>query len=528
MVDSLRQPSAYSHLADGMAEVTHIATHISDVFLAGEFAYKVKKPVNFGFCDFSTPELRRRFCEREIKLNARLASDVYLSLEPVNFDPASGKFSVSGPGEQVNVALKMRRLNSNDELNRLLERGSAGPDDIARIAKLLAQFHADAKPAPAQYGTVNGVSGIVLGNLDRVAEHAPPELDRVAFADITAYANSFLAARGKLITQRHASGAPRLCHGDLHAGNIFLERNSGGDRTITIIDCIEFNDNLACIDPAADVAFLSMDLKHRVYTQLANLLIASYMDASGDTGIVPLLPFYESYRAMVRCMAASISAKQTEGLQRQGHVAEANAYLRLACDITAQDRPQFLAITSGLTGTGKSTVADLVARQWNTVHLRTDAIRRELAGIGPTERTGAAVKAGIYSTEMSRRTYAEMHRRAQQAINAGKSVIMDGTHLQPRFREQSLNIGRTAGIKTVVIECLLDEPETLKRLEQRYASGTSESEGRPEVYQQQKPSWQPAVKREADVVARINTTGSMDELPGHVFTALWRGLLSVR
>ena len=526
MVEALKKPSAYADLAGCDAEVVHIPTHISDVFLVGDFAYKVKKPVNFGFCNFSTTDLRREYCTREMALNARLTEDVYLSLEPVNFDPATGKHSIGGPGEQVDTALKMRRLRSDDELNHLLENGKAGADEVERIARLLAKFHTAAEPAPREYGTVAGVSGIVLGNLDRVREHAPPELDPVAFADISEYADSFLRTRSALISTRHKARAPRRCHGDLHAGNIFLESNAGTDRKITIIDCIEFNDSLVCIDPAADIAFLSMDLKHRGYDQLADLLVSTYLDASGDGGILPLLPFYESYRAMVRCMAASISAEQSVPSGRSSHVAQANSYLKLACDFAAQDRPQFLAITTGLTGTGKSTVSELVAREWNAVHLCTDVIRRELAGIGPTERTGAEVQAGIYSTEMSRRTYAEMHRRAKNALAAGKSVVMDGTHLQRRFRKQSLDIGRSAGVATAILECRLDEPEALLRLKRRYATGQSESEGRPEVYEQQKPVWQPATGREADVVARITTGGPKEMLPQQVFAALWPGLLA--
>jgi aminoglycoside phosphotransferase family enzyme/predicted kinase len=526
LVESLKRPSAYPLAAGRNLRVVHIPTHISDVFLVGEFAYKVKKPVNFGFCNFSSTELREKYCEREMALNRRLSSDVYLSLEPVNFDAASGSYNIGGIGERIDTALRMRRLRSEDELNQLLTKGTAGANDIERIARVLAKFHAEAPHAPSEYGTVAGVSGIVLGNLDRVAEHAPPELDHIAFADISAYADAFLSARASLITNRHAAGAPRMCHGDLHAGNIFLEENPGGDRNLTIIDCIEFNDNLACIDPAADLAFLSMDLKHHGHTDLADLLVTTYMDASGDSGILPLLSFYESYRAMVRCMAASISAKQSDPQQRRSNIAEANAYLDLACGIASQDRPQFLAITSGLTGTGKSAVAELVASQWKAVHLRTDAIRRELAGVGPTERTGADVQAGIYSKEMSQRTYAEMHRRANDALDAGESVIMDGTHLQQRFRRESLDIGRKRGVATAIIECRLDEPEAIKRLERRYASGTSESEGRPDVYEQQKPAWQPAAKHEADVVARISTGGGMEKLPEQVFAALWRGLLA--
>ena len=523
MADSLMDPAAYppSPALPARSPVTRISTHISDVFLVGEFAYKVKKPVDFGFCNFSTPGLRRQFSEREVELNGRLSHGVYLSVEPVNLDATSGRYSIGGEGEQVDWAVKMRRLRSEDQLDRLLENGEAGPAEIRQIAQLLAGFHMDAPHAPTKHGTADAVSGIVLGNLGRVAEHAPPGLDAAAFANISAYANAFLKRRGDLVQRRHRDGMPRMCHGDLHAGNIFFERQPGGQRSPQIIDCIEFNDSFIYIDPAADIAFLSMDLKRRGFPELAAELIETYVTASGDTGMAPLLPFYESYRAMVRCMAGSISAEQAALEDRQRHVDDANAYLRLACETAARDRPQFLAITAGVTGTGKSTVAGLISDQWNAVRLNTDTIRRELAGIGLTERTGSEVRAGIYTGEMSRRVYDEMHRRAREELAAGRSVIMDGTHLQRHFRKSSLDEGRDAGVLTVIVECSLEKSEALRRLESRYSTGMSESEGRPEVYADQLPAWEAPADDEADAVARVDTGGAIGELPRRLFGALW-------
>ena len=525
MRDSLMHPAAYPHQVG--TEVTRISTHISDVYLAGEVAYKVKKPVNFGFCNFSTPELRRHFSEREYELNGRLSHDVYLSVEQVNHDASSGRYSIGGEGEQVDWALKMRRLRSEDQLDLLLAAGDAGSAEIKQIALLLAEFHGKAAPAPPEHGTLEAVAGIVLGNLGRVAEHAPPELDSAAFASISAYANTFLKQRGELIRGRHAASAPRMCHGDLHAGNIFIEHKPGSERSIQIIDCIEFNDSFVYIDPAADIAFLSMDLKRRGFAELASELIETYLADSGDIGIKPLLPFYESYRAMVRCMAASISAEQAASEDRQRHVDDANAYLQLACEIAVQDRPQFLVITTGLTGTGKSTVANLIEAHWNVVHLNTDSIRRELAGIGPSERSGSEVLGGIYTSEMSRRTYEEMHRRARHELAAGRSVVMDGTHLERQYRETSLDVGRDAGVVTIVVECALEENEALRRLESRYSSGTSESEGRPEVYRGQLQTWEPPANDEADAVIRVDTGVPASELPRQLFDKLWNSVLSV-
>ena len=524
LVESLQNPSAYQHPVSGPVE--HIATHISDVFLVGEFAYKVKKSVDFGFCDFTTPDLRAEMSRRELDLNHRLSDKVYLSVEPVMLDPESGDYSIDGNGEPVDTALKMRRLSSDNQLDRLLRQGAAGANEIHQIARLLAIFHRDADPAPPEFADVEGVSGIVLGNLGRVAEHAPPELDTAAFASISAYARAFLKHRADQISQRHDAGVPRMCHGDLHAANIFIETDSKGERKMQVIDCIEFNDNFVYIDPAADLAFLSMDLKRIGHSDLAELLVETYIEATGDPEIRTLLPFYESYRAMVRCMAASISARQSPESDRQSHIENAQAYLALASEIAALDLPLSVVVMAGPTGTGKSTVAKLVAENWNAVHLQTDAIRREIAGLGPTERSDSGLHGGIYTKEMSERTYREMFRRARAALAAGKSVVMDGTHLRKEFRTSSLAVTAGSDAVTSVIECDLPERDALLRLEARYASGRSESEGRPEVYARQIKAWQPVNDDEADVVVRVDTGVAQSELANSLFSQLWDGVLN--
>lgn len=522
VIESLLDPSAYPH--DVHEPVERISTHISDIFLAGDFAYKLKKPVNFGFCDFSTLELREKHCKRELEINQRLSSDVYLSVEPIVFDSTAKIYRVGGNGETVDWVLRMRRLNSGDQVDRLLEGGQAGESEINQIARLLADFHRSAPVAPPEFGTVKTVSEIVLSNLGRVDEHAPEELDSIAFANISAYDQAFLNRRGQLIAQRREANAPRLCHGDLHTGNIFIE-SDGDERRFQVIDSIEFNDSFVNIDPAADLAFLSMDLKRKGHFDLAEKLTHTYIEASGDEEIRPLLPFYESYRAMVRCMAASISAEQSGGTERDRNVENAIAYLKLANDIASGDRPQFLAIMAGVTGTGKSTIAKLLAEHWQAAHLQTDLIRRELAGLNPTERSGSDIEGGIYTQEMSEKTYAEMLRRAEVALADGKSVIMDGTHLRREFRSRSLEVSRRFNAFTIIVECSLEQQKALNRLKQRYSSGTSESEGRPEVYLKQIQTWEPVGDDEADVVARVNTGESEQAMAEGLFRQLWDGIV---
>ena len=523
MVASLCRAEAYPHAVDS---VEHIQTHISDVFLAGEFAYKVKKPVNFGFCDFSTRDLRLANTRRELELNQRLTKDVYLSVEPVMLDPSNGDCRIGGSGQQVEVALRMRRLDSNDRLDRMLIDGRAGEAEITALAETLAKFHSDAPHAGAEFGTHSKVSEIVLGNLARVREHGERWLDAVSLANIDAFARAFLNKRKALIDDRHASHAPRVCHGDLHAANVFIESGSDKSPELQVIDCIEFSDDFMCIDPAMDIAFLSMDLKRRGMRDLSESLISTYVEATGDPGIKPLLPFYESYRAMVRCMAASISAEQSSGDEQADRIEEASVYLALACEIVSEELPVSLIVMSGVTGSGKSTIAEILSDQLGAVRLQTDVIRKELAGLGPMERSGEGVREGIYSAEMSKKTYEEMMRRALDAISRDESVVMDGTHLKHEHRSRSVDLGRTAGTFTAIVECSLEEKEALRRLEARYRSGESESEGRPEVYVAQRPEWEPVSEGEADAVIHIDTAQQPGQFAGPVFRALWDAALN--
>lgn len=525
IVSSLCTPDAYPHASNA---IEHIETHISDVFLVGEFAYKVKKPIDFGFCDFSTSELRRTNTYRELELNQRLTEGVYLSLESLQFDDDSGTYRVVAPdatGTELEAVLKMRRLNSSDRLDRMLDEGRAGTPEVKRLARTLAQFHRDAPQANREFATFEKISDIVIGNIERVREHGGEFLDFATLADIEGFSRAFLQNRKSEFDNRHRAGSARECHGDLHAGNVFLESVDGEEPKIQIIDCIEFNDDLVNIDPAADIAFLSMDLKRRGMNDLADELIASYLYEAGDPGIEPLLPFYESYRATVRCLAASISAKQTTGSARDSHVEDARSYLELACGIAAKTRPISLIVTAGLTGSGKSTVALMIARQWKAEHLQTDVIRKELAGLGPLERTQNAVRKGIYSPEMSKKTYEMMRSRASKALASGRSVVMDGVHLKRSHRQESINTAITFGALTAILECSLDERQSLERLKTRYESSQTESEGRPEIYLSQRPEWEPVSQSEADTVVKIDSGLSQQNIATHTFSCMWQFIL---
>ncbi|MEX2376910.1 MAG: AAA family ATPase, partial [Dehalococcoidia bacterium] len=525
LVSALQRPDAYP---DRPASVEMVETHISNLFMAGEYVYKVKKPVDFGFCNFTTLELRRDYTFRELELNRRLTDDVHLGVEEVRRDD-NGAYSIGGPGTTVEYALKMRHLPPDRTLSTLVRSGLAGEAAVRHIARVIAQFHGRAAQAPEApgFGSHPMVSDLVLDNVERAAQASGRFTDDATLADVRAYSKAFLDVRRPLFHARFASRRIRECHGDLHAGNVFLENDSSSPDGIKVqvIDCIEFNDSLRFIDPAADIAFMAMDLEHMGRQDLADAFVDEYVKAGGDQGVRPLLPFYMAYRAMVRCLINGLIAGDQPASSTKPEAAEAQSYAELAESIAGRDRPQALFIMAGPTGSGKSTVARLVAERWGIEHFQTDVIRKLLAGLDPAAKTGDGVAAGIYSEQMSHRTYRELENRGARILSQGLPVIMDGTFLRRRHRKSAADVGRRYGVPVVIIECSLEEAETIARLEQRYASDTSESEGRPEVYQRQRGAWQPVRDDEADAVVRVNTAGDQAAMYDRALYDLWRAVL---
>jgi len=523
LVFDLSRPEAYSHSAD---PVTRIETHTANVFLAGPFAYKVKKAVDFGFCDFSTREKRRHFTFRELELNQALSDGVYLGVSKVNRN-RDGRHTIDGPGETVEHALRMRRLAAGDSLDSLIGSGAVDAATMRAVARRIAGFHmAAAAPGPGtHYWSLPTVRRAVMSNVHRAEEFAGEFVDAAAIASVRGYSDAWLLERGALVDARHRRGAPRECHGDLHAGNIFLE-HTGREPRIQVIDCIEFNDNLRIIDPIADIAFLLMDLRRFRRPDLAEAFLTEYLREIGDAAGPPMLPFYSVYRATVRCMAGGLIARSADALRRSDAIAAARSYLGVASGFMAEELPpRLLVVMSGMTGVGKSTVARLLANAWDLEHLQTDVIRKELAGLSPTARTSGGVRRGIYSRRMSQRTYAEMEARAVRALESRRGAVLDGTYLGRGYRTRAVELGRNTGAMVIIVECTLSEESAMQRLAARYFSGKGESEGRPEVYAAQKPQWERVADDEADGVARVNTGHASSKLPVHVFREAWGAAL---
>jgi len=538
LVDALLRPDAYPHPVD--RPVRLVETHISHLFLTGPYVYKVKKPVDLGFLDFSTLEKRRTVTFEELRLNRELTPDVYRGVFEVRRD-GRGRYRVADApaGARSDAveeyALRMRQLDGRHELRRMVVEATAGTREIERVAAHLAAFHRRAQRAApgSAFGSPTTVRAVASDNLTVVEPWAEALAMGRDVARVAAYTRGALQAVQPPIARRRAEGRVRDCHGDLHTENIFLEPGTrSGEYTVQIIDRIEFNDRYRFIDVASDLAFLTMDLKHLEREDLAAGLLSAYLAASADPGFGDVLPFYEVYRAMVRCKVAVLRVAEQAGgrprrLRREPEQAEtARKYAALAARLVAEQRPAAMIVMTGVTGSGKSTVARELAARWAIRHLSSDIVRKTLFGIDPHRPSDPAARERLYSPQMSVRTYRELVRQGAREAAAGRPVVLDATFLRREHRARAREEARRLGVPFVVIECRVDRTKASDRLRRRYASGTSESDAGPELLARHLAELEPVLARECDAHLVIDTGDRMPEYMDRAEAELWRLLLA--
>ncbi len=436
-------PTTYPH---PVSRVELIETHISWVFLAGDRVYKIKKPVDLGFLDFTTLERRRFFCEEEVRLNRRLTRDVYLGVAELRGRDGLG-FGGHGPADEV--AVVMRRLPADAMLDRLIAEGRVPPGLLEEVGTIVARFHAGA----ATGGEIDELGGepTVRANWEEnFAQTAGLPADVLPEdwrETIRRYVTEFLGREAARLAARVRDHHSRDCHGDLQAQHVCATE------PIQIFDCIEFNHRFRYGDTAAEIAFLAMDLERLGRPDLAFRFLNAYLEESGDYGAVPLLDFYRAYRAYVRGKVLGFQLGARPGL-----AADARRLFALAAAYARRSPRPRLVVTSGVIGSGKSTVARAVAARLGAVLVRTDAVRKRLAGVPLTERHAAAFGEGLYTAETSRRTYAELLRIAGGLLAAGWPVLLDGAFSSAADRDAARRLagrarqGRREGEEMGVVE----------------------------------------------------------------------------
>jgi aminoglycoside phosphotransferase family enzyme/predicted kinase len=466
LIEQLTRPSAYPHPVDG--DIVVHQTHISVVFLAGEYAYKFKKPVDLGFLNYSTLEKRKHFCEREVELNRRLAPKVYLNTVPVTMSGASGgDLSVFGgedpvEGEPVAWAVKMKRLPDEATLEARLGRDEVTAAQIESLARHIASFHARAKRGAevSQFARFEAVAKNARDNFQQSTDHVGATVHQAVFDRLIALNDDKLEGLRELIERRASADVACDTHGDLRLDHVYWL-----DGEFVIVDCIEFNDAFRFADPVSDIAFLAMDLEFDDRRDLARALVAEYLEAADDRQGAELVAFYIAYRAAVRAKVEGIKATETEvGPEaREQATQKARAHWLLALGrLEAPGRRPAMVLVGGLPGTGKSTLARALAERANFEVIDTDVVRKELAGIAPHNSGTAEYGEGIYTREWSERTYKECLRRAEALLFEGKRVIVDASLSSEARRQMFLGRGRGHGVRTLFLECETSA-ETAKR-----------------------------------------------------------------
>jgi aminoglycoside phosphotransferase family enzyme/predicted kinase len=511
LIRALSDPSAYPHPV-GAAEVHQ--THISVVFLAGPYAYKVKKPVNLKFLDFSTLQRRRHFCEQEVVLNRRLAPHVYLGVVPVT--PCGSGVRMDGPGEPVEWAVKMERLSQDATLRSRLGRGEVDQALVEGLARKVASFHAAAAGGPqvAAFGRFHAVAANARENFDQAAADAGVTCSRAVFDRLRALTESDLSRLGLLIDRRAERGVPRDTHGDLHLDHVYLFPDRAPPADLVVVDCIEFNDRFRFADPVSDMAFLAMDLAFHGRRDLSRAFAEAYFQASGDDEGRVLLPFYTAYRAAVRAKVEGLELREPEIPEAERSMAlfRARAHWLLALgELEEPGRKPCLLLVAGLPGTGKSTLARGLARRANFSVVRSDLVRKELAGLSAYERAPAVFGEGIYSREWSDRTYGECLRRAEQALLEGHRVLVDANFTEDARRRHFLETAARLGVPGLFLLCRADPETAQTRLAARLGDASDADWA---VYRHSADRWEEATASTRMAMRELRTDGSAEQALG--------------
>ena len=460
-LSELLRPEAFPHAA---ANIRLLETHISWVILAGGYAYKIRKPIDLGFADFSTLDKRQADCTAEILLNRRLCPDVYLGIVHVVDSRRGLRFSRSRDAGEP--AVLMRRLPDTGMLPSVVERGDADNRLMDRIARRLARFHAQAATGPAinALGTLDAIRANWDENFDETRTFGEDLLPRLTRSAVSEYVRSFVSVNQELFDRRVGGGRIRDGHGDLHAGSICV-----APRRLYLFDCIEFNDRFRCADVAAEVAFLAMDLDHLGRADLGWAFVDAYVRHSGDQELLRLLDFYKCYRAFIRGKVLGMRLLQSDTVVTEAShlLAQARAYFDLASTYARPLAAPLLLVIMGLPATGKTTLARTVAARLGLVHVSSDVTRKRLARIPGTTHRPVAFGRGLYTAAMTRRTYAALRLRAARYLRQNRSVVLDATFGRPSERQALDVLARKTRARLLVVKCQADEHLIMERLAER-------------------------------------------------------------
>lgn len=509
LISAMLNPAFYDHPAP---DIEVLETHISHVILAGDFAYKLKKPVNLGFLDFSTLEARRFSCNEELRLNRRLAPDLYLEVVRIGGTPEN---PVLGGMPAIEYAVRMRRFPQASLLDRVLERGALLPRHVDDLAREIAAFH-KATPAAdsrASFGSPDSIIRPAQQNFEQIRPRLSDPEDLARLDRLQTWTDRVFEQHRAVFSARKTAGYVRECHGDLHTGNIALIQNKA-----TIFDCIEFSPELRWIDVMSEAAFLVMDLVRRGRPDLGWRFLDGYLQLTGDYQGLEVLRFYFVYRAMVRAKIHAIRLNQAgvPADEKENNLARCRVYLSLAEQTASRWRP-LLAITHGPSGSGKTTLSQPMVEQLCAIRVRSDVERKRIFGMGAEEKSGSLPGAGIYGPGAGDETYGRLKQAAATALASGLPVIVDATFLKARWRNEFRRLAAEWKAPFAILDFRAEETVIRQRIVERLREDKDASEADEAVLEKQIASQDPLNDDERACVIPVTT-----ERPGAVTEAIDR------
>jgi len=522
-INNLLKAEAYEHDTDN---IELIETHISWVVLTGRYAYKIKKPVNFGFLDFSTLEKRQQYCEQEIILNRRLAPAIYLETVAIlgtTDKPHISDKELSDSDEVLEYAVKMLQFPQSAQLDNMLASGDLKTEHMDAIAMKIANFHQSAAIADETlaYGNTENVEQPVAENFTQIDEHLDPQLSsdevKKSLDKLLRWSRQTFSNIKPVLSQRKADGFIRQCHGDMHLRNMIWLNHEA-----MAFDCIEFNAELSWIDVISEVAFLVMDLQDRHQDYLANHFLNRYLEHTGDYAGLAVMPYYLCYRALVRAKVDTLRLQQKNipAEEQQKTFAEFESYLQLASRYTQRANPK-LIIMRGLSASGKSTVSQQLVDGLGVIRIRSDVERKRLfmVNLSSTTFTGAELKSdmasdraseidkGMYSAQASQQTYERLLELATQIISAGYSVIVDAAFLKPQQRKPFQQLAEDLSERYIILEITAPADILRQRIKMRK---NDVSDADLSVLEHQLSNWQPLEENEKTAAIRVDTSERLE------------------
>lgn len=491
------------------AQVTWVQTHASWVFIASPLVCKIKKPVNFGFLDFSTLDLRRADCESEVALNRRLAEDIYLGIEPIV--ESDGALHFGGEGEVIEWTVMMREMDPRLFLKQLMKEHTVGFIEMDRIVDKLHRFYIAQPPLPDKevQPANTRLQQWTEDNFASAQTFAGQSISQAALDAIMLYTREFFSQHSALLASRIKEGWIRDCHGDLHLEHIHLMPDA-----LHIYDCIEFNTEFRHIDIANDIAFLAMDLDFNERPDLARYIVDRFATVLHDAGMKPLMDFYKCYRACVRGKVESLHAKAETATEseRKESLQLARRYFRHALHYAIAGSAPRVFVFMGKVASGKSALAEVLGHETGWAVHSSDRTRKTLAGT-PMNHRGSEVERGLlYSAEMTRRTYDELFALAFASLRRGHCVILDATFSTLAHRKSLKASLEIEGCEATWIEAYASEPVIRQRLMERDHDSSVISDARFEDYQKLSADYEPPLELSPGELIRISTDGPVDDV----------------